>query len=143
MDKPFSIVLASAFYDGPEEGVAIRPDGAAAAFWSLADSPFGMFRAFYFRPIFDPGAVQNLVRSAPDEGAPLVLLGPEADEALKACVATAGPVNQIAVGSSYLDWLRFAPATTVDVETMLISQTEVGKYRRAHAHLKRQGMARA
>lgn len=136
MDSPFSLVLASGFYDGAEDGLALRANGEAAAFWSLGDSPQRVFRAFYFRPVSDWSAAEGFEKSARDAGKTFVLLGPDSGDGLNRCVATAESVTQIGVGHPYLDWLVFAPATTSDIETILEGGTDTDRYRRAHTHLK-------
>ena len=133
MANLFDLVLASGFYDGAEQGLAFKNDGSAVAFWSIADSPLRLFRAYYFRPLLNLDAARELAAKARSEGKQFAFL----DGGVEECATQAGPVNQVGVGQPYLDWLHVAPATNADLDAILASDFEGERYRRAHGLVKR------
>ena len=50
-DPGFSVIVSFDYYDGPESGIAIYPQGDGVRFSSLGDSRSRLFRAFELTPI--------------------------------------------------------------------------------------------
>jgi hypothetical protein len=134
MGNLFDLVLASDFYDGAEQGVAFGHDGRAMAFWSIADSPFRIFRAYYFRPMLNLDAARALSVKARSLGERFAFI-----ESGEKWATDVGPVDQVGVGHPYLDWLHLAPATAAELAAVQAPDSEVERYSRAHRLVKRFG----
>lgn len=66
-DPGFKVIVATEYYDGPEEGIALYPSGEAARFHALGDSRSRLFRAFAFTAV--QGQWSSQVNALPEMSA--------------------------------------------------------------------------
>lgn len=107
----FGLVIAFAYYDGPEEGLALFESGHGLRFSSLGDSPSRLFRAFELVPLDGNWwervrELPELAKTRPDRRV-LVPSASEALDQLRRSVVAAQRVESpyVAVGPPGLDWL--------------------------------------
>jgi hypothetical protein len=123
-DPGFAAILAFEFYDGPERGLAIFPEGESIRFASLGDSPSRMRRAFELAAIDGDWWPQfNEIQSVETRiASPKFLLPSHPSKRLSRLekdVFDATPTGiYVAIGSSYLESLRVAAVTNEELEKL-------------------------
>jgi hypothetical protein len=139
--RPFECVIAAGFYDGPEDGFAIRESGEGFRFDALGDSRSRFFRAFSATKL--KGDWWPLVKALPDfqkrSAKHSVILVSQKSDALStfenAVAMAIEESTYIAVGSSYLEWLYFAPVSKHELADIVDDRKSNG-FPRAHQFIK-------
>lgn len=136
-DPGFQLVVALEFYDGPEYGVAILPNGEGVRFTSLGESRGRLFRAFKLELLHGDWRercqmVQELRAHDPRQ---VVFLPSERTDELdnfeKRLRSEAVQQSYVGVADPYFQWVAAIPATQTCLEL-----SEAKGFRYVHKLLK-------
>ena len=139
----FDLVIAVAFYDGPEDGIALYRSGHAVRFDALGDSRSRMFRAYALAAL-DGVDWWRMAMNLPElanSSAPGGLCLPSADsealQVLERRLLEASPVAHfVATGDPYLRCLGIRAVLEGDVRGIRQMNDWTQGFRRAHQLVK-------
>lgn len=140
----FSLVIALAYYDGPEYGIGIFPDGTAMQIQALADSPSRLYRAFEFTRL--GGTWWGSARNALEDSLAVIecaLRVPSADSprlvALEREMKDAVCDDYwVGVGEPNLSALRLAKISIQDLRQLRLKGAGAEGFRTVHSYIKRE-----
>ena len=136
----FESIIAFSFYDGPESGLAVYPNGVGVRFSSLGDSNSGLFRAFNFQVLegnWKP-RVEFIIDQDSIEYSPVRVFIPNKpseliDKLEKSVLEAIVKSQYLGVGSPYLEW-----AAAFLASDKLVKQADKEGFSFVHKMLKSQ-----
>jgi len=139
----FDLVIGFGFYDGPENGIAVYKSGRAIRFVSLGDSKYNCFRCFdliempgsWWRRLSEIDEISKILDAKQRVFIPSSSSDYLAD--IEAEVASfSSSEHQIGIGSPYLEWLRLAPISTIQINEAKKIPNAIERYRFFHKLVK-------
>lgn len=147
IDPNFSRVVAFEYYDGPERGIALYPDGEGVRFVSLGDSPTRYFRAYelavvgtgWFEQIKKTIGCESIEPSCRVWVPPASELLTALDHSVTSAVATSFYVG---VGSPHLDGLIVTGVSSDQVKAIRSIVDSREAYHSVHKIIKKAAPSR-